>query len=57
MRTGSEILLFENSELKSIVEQFAQDQNVFFERYADAHVKMSEFGHKNLLSEFDQTNV
>lgn len=33
---------------------YAQDQNLFFEHYAEAHVKMSEFGQEaHLLSEFE----
>lgn len=33
---------------------YAQDQNLFFQHYAEAHVKMSEWGQEqNLLSEFD----
>lgn len=55
LRTNSEIILYEDPELRGYCEQYAQDQNLFFEHYAKAHVKMSEFGQEeNLLSEFDE---
>ena len=37
-------MLVNNPEMKRYVEAYAQDQNIFFEHYANAHVKMSEFG-------------
>jgi len=47
-------MLVENPEMKRFVEMYAQDQNLFFEHYAHAHVKMSEFGQEDkLLSEFE----
>ena len=39
-------------ELRHWVEAYAQDQDLFFTNYAKAHVKASEFGHDNLMSEF-----
>lgn len=44
LKTPSEHLLVETSEMKRFVEMYAQDQNLFFDHYAQAHVKMSEFG-------------
>lgn len=44
--------------MKVWVEQYAEDQNLFFENYAKAHVKISERGQEeNLLSEFDSEDV
>jgi L-ascorbate peroxidase len=58
LRTHSEIMLYESPDLKAICEQFAQDENLFFEKYANAHVKMSEFGQEeNLLSEFEPNKM
>lgn len=57
LRTPTEIMLYEDQHLKNIVERFAQDQNLFFKTYADAHVKMSEYGHPKLLSEFESNTV
>lgn len=58
LKTGGEILLANDAELRSICEQFAQDEQLFFKEYALAHVKMSELGQEqNLLSEFDDANV
>jgi catalase (peroxidase I) len=37
-------MLVRDPELKAFVEQYAQDQNLFFDHYAVAHIKMSEFG-------------
>lgn len=49
-------MLVSDPELKVFVDAYAQDQNLFFDHYAQAHIKMSEFGQeKNLLSEFDET--
>jgi hypothetical protein len=50
--------LLQNPDLKVWVEQYAEDQNLFFENYAKAHVKVSERGQEeNLLSEFDSEDV
>lgn len=47
-------MLLDNAEMKQLCEAYAQDQNLFFDHYANAHVKMSEFGQEaNLLSEFE----
>lgn len=54
IKLNSEEMLMADPEMKEIVEEYAQDQNLFFHDYAKAHVKMSEFGQEeNLLSEFD----
>lgn len=40
--------------MRRYVEMYAQDQNLFFDHYAKAHIKMSEFGQEDtLMSEFD----
>ena len=42
--------------MRRFVEMYAQDQNLFFSHYAQAHVKMSEFGQEDkLLSEFEDS--
>jgi hypothetical protein len=39
--------------MRGLVEQYAQDESLFFAHYAAAHVKMSELGCEDtLLSEF-----
>lgn len=54
LQTPGEKMLLLDPEMKNLVEQYAQDQNLFFEHYAISHVKMSEFGVEDkLLSEFD----
>lgn len=56
LKTEADLALLNNSEHKQWVEAFAQDENLFFENYARAHVKVSEIGHENdLMSEFDQS--
>jgi len=55
LKTPADLMLLENGEHRRLVEMYAQDQNLFFEHYAAAHVKMSEFGQEeHLLSEFDE---
>jgi L-ascorbate peroxidase len=44
LKTPAEHMLLENDEMKRLVEAYAQDQNLFFDHYAQAHVRMSEFG-------------
>jgi len=54
LKTPGEHMLVEDPEMKRLCEAYAQDQNLFFDHYAQAHVKMSEFGHgENLMSEFE----
>ena len=58
LKTEADLKLLEDSETKEWVEAYAQDQNLFFENYAKAHVKVSERGQEqNLSSEFDEENV
>ena len=45
--------LVSNPELRHWVEAYAQDQDLFFVNYAKAHVKASEKGHDELMSEFE----
>jgi hypothetical protein len=52
--TEADLKLVQNGNLKSWVEAYAQDQELFFRNYAAAHVKISEIGQEqNLLSEFE----
>lgn len=47
--------LVRNSELKHWVEAYAQDQEMWFDHYAKAHVKVSELGQEeHLMCEFDE---
>lgn len=47
-------MLLENKNMKAFVDMYAQDQNLFFDHYAQAHIKMSELGCEDkLLSEFE----
>ena len=58
LKTEADLKLIQNPELKVWVEKYAEDQNLFFENYAKAHVKISERGQEeHLLSEFDNDNV
>ena len=44
--------------MRSWVERYADDQELFFTNYARAHVKLSEQTHENtLISEFDESNI
>ena len=52
-RTEADNKLVQNASLRSWVEAYAEDQDLFFNNYAKAHVKISELGQEeNLLSEF-----
>ena len=52
LHTPLEQMLGEDAELRKYVEMYAQDQEVFFEHYAQAQVKMSECGQEeNLMCE------
>lgn len=54
LKTSTENSLHDSSDLRQFVEQYAQDERVFFDQYAKAHVKLSELGQEeHLLSEFD----
>ena len=58
LKTEADLKLLQNADLKVWVEKYAEDQNLFFENYAKAHVKVSERGQEeNLLSEFDNDDV
>jgi len=58
LKTEADLKLLNNAELKTWVEQYAEDQNLFFENYAKAHVKISERGQEeNLLSEFNSDDI
>jgi catalase (peroxidase I) len=58
LKTEGDLKLLHNPELKEWVEKYAEDQDLFFENYASAHVKISERGQEeNLLSEFDEEYI
>ena len=58
LKTESDLSLLHNSEFREWVEKYAEDQDLFFENYARAHVKISERGQEeHLLSEFDSENI
>lgn len=57
LKTEADMRLLDEPDLKHWVEAYAQDQQLFFENYARAHVKLSERGQEeNLMSEFDETD-
>ena len=57
LKTEADLSLLQDSETRTWVEEYANDQALFFEHYAKAHVKVSEMGQEgNLLSEFDSTD-
>lgn len=54
----ADMKLVQNAALKTWVEAYAQDQDLFFRNYAKAHVKISEIGWEDqLLSEFEPNKV
>lgn len=54
LKTPADLMLTEDPEMRRYVEAYAEDQNLFFDHYASAHVKASEFSQEqNLLSEFE----
>jgi len=57
-QSDSDLRLMQTPELKSWVEKYAEDQELFFENYARAHVKLSEQTHEaTLLGEFEQNET
>jgi len=53
-KTEADLKLMQNESLKSWVEAYAQDEELFFSNYAKAHVKVSERAQEsNLISEFE----
>lgn len=55
-KTEADMRLVQTPELKTWVEQYAADQELFFTNYAKAHVKLSEQTHQDtLMSEFDES--
>jgi hypothetical protein len=54
-QSDADLRLVQTPELKTWVEAFAEDQELFFEHYAKAHVKLSEQTHEaTLLGEFGE---
>ena len=57
LKTEADLSLLQDSETRTWVEEYANDEALFFEHYAKAHVKISEMGQEdNLISEFDSTD-
>jgi|Transcript_41258 catalase (peroxidase I) len=57
-KSEADLKLVQNAQLKTWVEAYAQDEELFFRNFAKAFVKVSETGQEsNLLSEFDQSNT
>ncbi len=54
LRTNMENGMRDDPQLSQIMEEYAQDQDVFFEDYAAVHTKMSELGCDNLFSEIPE---
>lgn len=58
LKTEADLRLLNEPQLREWVEKFAADQNLFFETYARAHVKVSEMGQEeHLLSEFNEEDI
>jgi L-ascorbate peroxidase len=58
LKTEADLKLLHDPELKQWVEKYAADQNLFFENYAKAHIKVSEMGQEeHLLSEFNEDEI
>ena len=58
LATDADYRLLNEPALLEWVEKFANDQNLFFESYARAHVRVSEMGQEeNLLSEFNDEDI
>ena len=58
LKTDADLNLLRDPQLKEWVEAYAQDQNLFFDNYARAHVKVSEMGHEeNLMSEMNESDI
>ena len=57
-KTEADLKLLQNSQLKTWVQKYADDQDLFFQNYAKAHVKVSELGWEGrLLSEFQNDRM
>ena len=58
LKTEADLRLLNEPQLREWVEKFASDQNLFFDTYARAHVKVSEMGQEeHLLTEFDESDI
>ena len=58
LKTEADLNLLNDPSLKKWVEAYAEDQDLFFDNYARAHVKISERGQEeNLMSEFDEADI
>lgn len=58
LKTESDLRLLQDPELKQWVQLYAEDEKIFFQNYARAHVKISERGQEeNLISEFDESDI
>ena len=58
LKTESDLNLLHDPIMREWVEKYAEDQNLFFDNYARAHVKVSEMGQEqNLLSEFNDDDI
>lgn len=58
LKTEADLALLADSSHRVWVEKYAEDQNLFFESYASAHVKVSEMGQEsNLVSEFNDEDM
>jgi L-ascorbate peroxidase len=58
LKTEADLKLLSDPALRTWVEEYANDNNLFFENYAKAHVKVSEMGQEeHLLSEFNEADI
>jgi L-ascorbate peroxidase len=51
LKTASDKAIVEDNEFRKWIESFANDQNLFFDKFSEAYVKISELGASNLLAE------
>lgn len=57
-KTEADFRLLQQPQTKNWVEAYAEDETLFFNNYATAHVKVSELGHENqLYSEIEADRI
>lgn len=58
LKTQADLSLLEDAETLEWVQKFAEDEKLFFELYAEAHVKLSELGQEqHVRSEYSSADV
>mmetsp|Transcript_6258 Transcript_6258/g.10629 ORF Transcript_6258/g.10629 Transcript_6258/m.10629 type:complete len:105 (-) Transcript_6258:77-391(-) len=57
LKTPADLELIASPEFKKWVEIYAEDEELFFEHYAEAHIKVSEWGHDDLICEIESSPI